>query len=282
MADHSKEKGPPGAITPEGAIDSSWGRVEPLITAKKLKDLYLFGIPLISNIKDPLTNRAQILNDSLIEEKIEDAVSLAEAETGMQIFPTEIVERHAFDKNEFQALGYFQTRARPVSSIQRLSVQISNGDEVYVVPQEWIDTAYLPRGQIQIIPLNIATVGGSFAPAATSSGGGAFFLSILGQRPWIAAFWKIQLTAGWPDGKLPRLVNQLIGTIAAIEILDMLAATYARSTSHSLSIDAQSQSISTPGPQLFKTRIDELKEKRDSLVRKVKKFGGLLLVSNNV
>lgn len=281
MGDYTNSKPPVGGMSPTGVIDTAWSRLEPLITVQKLKDLHLFGIPLVSFIKDPITKQPQRMNDEIVEEKINDAVALAEAELGMQIFPTQHLEKYAFDKNEFQSLGYFQLRQRPCSSIERLTVTPANGQDIYEVPVDWVETAYLPRGQISIIPLNIATVGGGFVPAA-HTGGGAFFLSILGQRPWIAAFWQIKYTTGWPDGKLPRMVNQYIAAIAAIEILSLLAATYARSTSHSLGIDSMSQSVSTPGPQLFKTRIEELEAKRKMLLGKLKSMFGLKLFSNNV
>lgn len=281
MADHTNSKDALGSAWPSGAIDSSWSRLEPLVNARKLRDNHLFGIPLVSALKDPITKKPQVMGDELIDEIIRDAVGLCEIESGLQIFPTEHREKYPFDKNEFTQLGYFQIRNRPVSSIQALKVVPSNNIDVYVVPNDWIETAYLHRGQINIIPLNIATVGGGFVPAA-QAGGAAFFLSILGQRPWIAAFWQIDYTTGWPDGKLPRPVNEYIATVAAIEVLGRLAATYARATSHSVGIDALSQSISGPGPQIFVQRITELTEKRKMLLGKLKSVFGLKILSNNV
>lgn len=281
MADYEDSKQNLGSLYPTGAVDSSWSRLEPLITPEDMREIHLFGIPLVSFIKDPVTMQRQAMSDRIIEKKIIGAVALVEAELGMQVFPTQHMEKLAFDKNEFQSLGYFKLKNRPISSIERLAVVPANGLEIYVVPNDWIETANLSYGQINIIPLNIATTGGSFIPAA-QSGGGAFFLSILGQRPWIAAFWQVTYTTGWPEGKIPRMVNELIATVAAMDILSLLAATYARSTSHSLGIDSLSQSISTPGPQLFLTRIEELEKKKTMLVRKLKAMFGLLLFSNNV
>lgn len=282
MAIHDGNKPLDGAIGPEGAIDSTWGRLEPLITADELKMRHLFGIPLVSPIKNPMTGKPDVMTDFQLDDHISQAVNLAEADTGLVIMPTEIIERHPFDKNEFQSLGFFQLRSKPIHSIQRLSVEVSNRDEVYVVPNDWISVSHLARGQINMIPLNIATVGGGFVPAVTNSGGAAFFLSILGQRAWIASFWRIQFTAGWPEGKLPSVVNQLIGTIAAMEILSMLGAAHAKTTSVSLGIDSMSQSIGTPGPNIYATRLQDLQVKRTSLMKKIKKMGGNLIVSGNL
>lgn len=280
MADHSNAKPSVGSLSPSGAIDSAWSRLEPLITARKLRDNHLFGIPLVSAIKDPVTKQPQKMTDELIDELIVGAVAICEEESGLQIFPTEHREKYPFDKFEFQELGYFQLRNRPVASVQSLKVTPSNGVDVYVVPNDWIETAYAHRGQLNIIPLNIATV--SSSAAVSQNGGAAFFISILGQRPWIPAFWQIDYTTGWPDGKLPRFVNEYIGTVAAIEVLSRLAATYARSTGHSLGIDSLSQSISGPGPQIFVQRIQDLTDKRKMLLGKLKAKFGLKIFSNNV
>src|SRR6185369_13911889 len=111
------------------------------------------------------------------------------------------------------------------------------------------------------------------------STGGAFFLSILGNRQWIPAYWKITYTSGFKDGMVPRVINELISTIAAMEILSQLAATYARVQSHSLGIDGLSQSVSTPGPAVFQVRIQELTDKRKALVGKIRAKYGTKLFS---
>jgi len=281
MAIFTNSKDTLGAITPTGAVESVWSRLEPLLTAGQLRSVHLFGIPLVSFIKNPLTGKPDIMNDEALNDHIVQAVSLAEVETGMQIFPTQHQEKHPFDAFLFKSLGYFMLRNRPVVSIQALSVVPANGVSIYSVPLDWIETAHMARGQINIIPINVAVVG-SISSGTTSTAGGAYFLSILGGQRWIPAFWQITYTTGWVDGLIPRVVNQLIGTIAAIEILSLLATTYARNTSHSIGIDSMSQSVSTPGPQLFKVRIEELLLKKAMLVRKMKAMAGLLIVSGEV
>ena len=280
MADFVDSKNALGSLLPMGAVDSAWSRLEPLLTPQMLKDLHLFGIPLVSFVADPITGKRQVLNDIIVADKIMSAVALCEAEVGISIFPTQIQDKLAYDINEFRSLGFFMLRSRPVSSIERLAVVPATGAEIFVVPQGWIETAYLHRGQVNIIPFSIATTG-VFQPVVSGTAGGSWFLSILGQRPWIPAFWQVTYTTGWVDGKIPRMVNELIGTVAAMEILSMLAATY-RVSSHSLGIDGLSQSISTPGPQLYKGRMDELQLKRTQLVRKLKAGFGLLIFSNSV
>ncbi len=282
MADFTDNKDGP-TLSPMGAVDSSWNRLEPLVTAAQLRDTHLLWLPLVSGMTDPNTGKRIVATDDQINGIIIQAVTLAEAETGLQIFPTQHQEKLAFDRFEFNSMGYFKLKNRPVSSIQALQVVPANGIAIYNVPLDWIETANMGMGQINLIPINIAAtgIGTTYAPPA-QTGGGAFFLSVLGQQAWVPAFWLATYTTGFPDGKIPRMVNQYIGTIAAIELLSQLAATYAKSTSHSQSLDGVSQSISTPGPTLYQTRITDLTEKRKMLKGKLLANFGLKMFSGNV
>jgi hypothetical protein len=271
-----------GDLSPLGASDSSWNRLQPLIGPRELIRRHLMGIPLISGMRG-IDGKAQRFDDpEYLKDMILEAVSLVETEVGIEIFPTQIVDKLAFDQAEFRQLGFFKLRHRPVASIESLTVTPSNGVDIYNVPLDWVEVSNLAVGQVNIIPLNISTVGGGFVPAAASqTGGAAFFLSVLSQRPWIPAFWKFTYTTGFPEGKLPTEVNQLVGVTAAMEVLSMLAATYTKSTGHSVSIDGLGQSLSL-NPQLFKIRMDDLAAKRMFLVGKVKARYMLKLFSNNL
>jgi hypothetical protein len=77
-------------------------------------------------------------------------------------------------------------------------------------------------------------------------------------------------------------VNQLIGIIAAMQVLSQVAAAYAGSTSTSLGIDGMSQSVSTPGPNRYQIRIEELRAHRALLVKKIKKSYGSKFVVGTV
>ena len=278
MADYTKSKG--RTLYPDNTLETSWNRLEPLITAEEVRVGHLFGIPLYSGIRDPKTGVAQEMTDPLIAKIIERAVSLAEEETNLDIFPVQHNARMAFDLQEYQSFGFFKLPLRPVNSIQSLKVVPSNDVPVYDVPLEWVDTGGLTYGQINIIPLTIGTNASGYQPV--QSAGGSVFLSVFANRQWMPFFWEITYTTGFPDGKLPRTVNELIGAIAAMEILSMLAATYARSSSTSLGLDGLSQSVSGPGPQIYVQRIQELAEKRKWLVKKLKTAYGTTMFSNNV
>lgn len=281
MADYTDSKLGYGSVVHENEIDNDWTDLEPLIAPEKVKRLHLFGLPLVSAIRNPITNEVQVMDDPLIKEYINEAVALAELETKVCFIPRQIREKHAFDRATYDAFGYFQLRQRPVNSIESLLVVPSNNEPVYSVPLEWVDTGLLHQGQINIVPLTIAVKTGAVVPLS-STPGGAQFLSIFGNKPWISAFWDITYTVGFPEGKFSRIVNHLIGVVAAMEILSALAATYSRTQSQSLSFDGLSQSVSSPGPQLFNERLDALGQKRKWLVGRLMSAYNVKLVLDNV
>lgn len=280
MADYTNSRSGVGSPFPENAIDTARLQVEPLLTVDLLKTRHLFGVPLVSAQKDPLTGKAQVMTDEMLSDYIEGAVAQAELELKIDIFPVKRREKQPFDINLYNSFGYFQLSHRPCTSVDKLSVTPSNQLDVYVVPNDWVEGAYLHRGQVNIIPLTVAFVQGTYIPQQSSAG--AAFLQILGNKAWIPAWWQIEYTSGFKDGMVPRVINEYIGCVAAIEVLSQLALTYARASSHSLGIDGLSQSVSTPGPQIFKVRMDELEEKKKNIMKKVKAIFGFKIFSGTL
>lgn len=265
-----------------GEVEGSWQRLEPILSPAQLRAFHLFGIPLVSVLRDPFTGARAVITDDLLKQYIDRSVALAELETGLIITPTKFIERHPFDKAEYEALGYFRTRQRPVTSVEGIRVTPANDIDVYMVPTEWIEGGYLQYGQINIIPLTLALSSGGTVVSTQSAAGGALFLAIFGYMHWIPAFWKIEYTAGFKDGKVPTILNELIGTIAAMEVLSMLAATFAQNQGASLSLDGVSQSISGPGPNIFAVRLGELGDKRKRIVTKLKALYGAGIIVGNL
>jgi len=269
-----------GGQLPDGAVATTWNDQEPLVTGEKVVALHLFGIPLVSAVINPFTGTYDVMTQEQIETHIQNAIALVELEVGIEIMPRQHVERHPYDQKAQEAFGYTVLRARPIQSIEKVSIASTAGNDVWSVPTNWIDTGYLHKGQISIMPFAIAGQSGTALP--TNGPIGLGLLPSIFRFHWVAGTWNITYTTGFNNGCVPRVLNNLIGTVTAMEILAALAATYARSQSSSLSIDGMSQSMSAPGPQLFETRIAGLAEKRKSLVNKVKRVFGLGLWSDNV
>lgn len=280
--DYSNSKPGLGAIYLDHAIDSVlFARTEPLMTPELLKQRFLFGIPLESPFLDPVTRKRPVLTDAALKDYIIRAVNVVEFETGMVIFPTQFAEKYPYDKAEYESFGYFRLEHRPICSIESLTITFADNHDLFEIPPDWIETAYLIRGQVNIIPLSLSVSGGGGIPNG-SPGMGAVFLSMMQRTAWVPAYWKLVYTAGFPNGQIPYVVNELIGIVAAMDILSQLAAVNARTTSTSLGIDGLSQAVGTPGPNLYTVRLQDLKLRRDDLVARLKAFCGLGIFSNNV
>lgn len=277
-------EGTQGQQWPENATATPWGRLEPLITPEQLKSRYLKGVQLVLKIMDPDTRKPFRITDDELKDYINRAVSVAEEETNLILMPTQFTEKLPFQKQDFEQFGYFQLPRRPVASVDALNVTLADGSDVFQFPTEWIETANLIHGQLNIIPLAFQSViaGTGVIGGVNAGGGTAVFFNALWNRPWVAALFGITYTCGFKNGMMPQLVNDLIGVIVAMRVLSQLAAAYAYLQSASLGIDGMSQSVSTPGPQRFKIRMDELKEERALLVKKLKKYGGSKIFTGSV
>lgn len=274
-----------GTQYPINANAAAWGRLEPLLTPEQLKSRFLKGIPMVLKIRDPDTKEFIRITDDELKDYIEQAVSTAEEETSTIIMPTQFHEKLPFHKMDYEQFGYFRLARRPVASIEDLTVELADKSDVFVFPVEWVETANLIKGQINIIPLAFQGVQGGtgiIGGGITAGGGTAVFFNALWNRPWVAALFGVSYTAGWKDGLLPKPVNELIGTIAAMRVLSMIAAALAQTTSTSLGLDGMSQSVSTPGPQRYQLRMEELKADRALFVKKIKKNLGQKIFSGTV
>lgn len=281
MADYTNSRAPSGDQVIMGGAGSAWDRLEPLISAETVRALYLFGVPMVGATPDPITKKLFHLTDALIEEKIIDAVAGLELDLHMAIMPVLIKERKDFDKHEYMSYGYFKLERRPVASVELLQIAGADGTVFFTVPQNWIEVGLLRFGQINIIPLTPGIANSAYGQINGGSPYGMLFMNMLAQAGGVPAYWTVCYTAGFKDGLLPRVVNKLIGIETALQILSMLGATYQRSSA-SLSIDAMSQSVSGPGPQLFAGRIKDLQDERAKMVRKLKAWSGQSLFSGNV
>lgn len=262
-----------GGLYPDGQADSGYGRMEPLLEPAQLKNRFMKGIPLISKIKNPLTGEYDRWTDTDLEEEIRRAVLVLEQEASLDILPTQHVEKQDFIRQDYESFGYMKTRHKPVVSIEEMAIVPANNLQVYEVPLDWIETAYLGvSGQINIVPLNVAVQNGGFIPS--QSAGGAVFLSILAQNNIIPAYWRLVYTTGFTNGIVPVAVNEWIGRQAAAQILSQLLTTYVNATSHSLGMDGMSQSVGAPVIKALEERIEKLEQERDKLTRKFRRMFG--------
>lgn len=282
MAIYVENKEDPTSAYPVQASDSMpLGRVEPLIAPQQLRDRFLFGIPLYSAHKDPVTGRRAAMTDTMLQDYIEGAVSKVEQDAKIDVFPVQHHERVEFDWLHFKAFMRIKVKHVPVRSVEELAVETANGTKLYDCPREWIERGGLPEGVIHLIPLAIGMPGFQGAPVAA---GGAWFLNTLGGfggHSNIPYYWTVKYTTGFDDAKIPRIVNDLIGIEAALNVLGMLAATN-RETSKSMGLDGISQGVGTPGPQVYALRIQELQQQYQMRLGKVQNLFGKKFIIGDV
>jgi hypothetical protein len=112
--------------------------------------------------------------------------------------------------------------------------------------------------------------------------GGIPYISVFSQLTFVPGFWQIVYTAGTSkiEGQYPVIVNDLIGVLAAINMLSTIMNLFI-TTSQSQSRDGISQSSSGPGPRIYLPYIELLEKKKAELVGKIKAaFATKFLISN--
>ena len=280
--DDTNQKITQGSIYPVGQVFSSgWRDLEPLLSPQNLKDRYLFGIPLVSAVSDPVTGRPQVMNDYILEEAIARAVSYVESK-GLSVTSKTQTTNMPWDYQLYRAFGYMKLPDRPIWAINHLSIRTANNEDVFVFPLSWVASDKLALGLISIIPINVAATSGTAGFSQSGiSGGGIWFLGNLSGFNFIPSYWYVEYQSGFPNNALPRIFNEAIGQKAAITVLQQLQATRALVNSESLSIDGLSQSTSSAGGQVYQPAIDMLQKQFDETITRLKvQYGQNLFVSD--
>lgn len=248
------------------------GRVEPILTPDLLKSRYL-----------KIVDTADYTNDEL-KDRIKLAMNEVEALTGLILTPTEFKERIPYDSSLYRNYIHIKTNHRPIISVQELSVKSSNQETIYVLPLEWIEMGFSKsRGQVNVLPI-LSVFGSSGNITQAAPNGALIFLQSQMNSRWTPAFWEMKYTAGLcnEEGKLPVVVNQIVGMTAAIDILNDLQTQYVYS-SQSLSQDGISQSSAIAGGgQPFRAKIEQLVAQRERLMQRIRGIFNSKIFMNNI
>jgi hypothetical protein len=248
-------------------------RVEPMLTPQQLKSRFLKGIPLFFFNGDTFS-------DDDLKDRIYLASNVAEVDLKVTITPEQFQNKLPFKQEDYKAYINLVAEQGPIISIEQLAIVSADKNTIFEIPAEWIETANFSKRLINVIPL-LAAYGVNSVQGAVGNAGIAF-LSVMDGLNWVPAYWQIKYTAGMSnqEGKIPTVVNELIGCIAAIDILSEIAATFIF-TSQSQSQDGISQSSSMPGPRIYQLRIEELMQKRAKLERQIRNiFSSRFFVGN--
>jgi hypothetical protein len=265
---------------PRDAVDTDgFQRYEPLLTPTLVRQRYLLGLPTQSFFINPITKKRDVITDPMLEDFIKQAVNEAEMILKIDIFPVQRRGGQPYDRNHFVQFGYFRMPHKPIASVDKLSIELTNNATSYDINTDWIDNRNFNRGLIYSIPFGFGA--SSTDSAFVVPGGeavGAMFAAMMTGNYWMPAYFTILYTTGFPNGQLPYIINDLIGTIVACHVLGLIFAWFFQS-SYSLSLDGMSQSQSL-NPQILQNRLDGLLTRKEELAKQIRGlFGRQIMVS---
>lgn len=248
-------------------------RCEPVLTPALLISRHLKGIPL-----------AFPNGDSYSAEDMKDQIVLATNEVELLCRITvnreQFTDKVPFDINLYKSFIYLKTEQNPILAVQDVSIVSSDGYKVFKIPSEWLEPSNFSKGIVNVVPIlgaySVATGGG------VGAYGGIPYINVFSQLTFVPGFWQIVYQTGTSkiEGQYPVVINELIGVIAAINMLSNIMNMFI-TTSQSQSRDGISQSSSGPGTRMYLPYIELLQKKRDELAGKIKAaFSTKFLVSN--
>ena len=248
-------------------------RCEPLLDVNKFKRLFLTGIPL-------RLRTGGFITDQDIKERLNWAMNEAELMIGSTLTREAFMHKVPFDYPLYKSYIHVMAEKGPIISLESLAIVSADNNNIFSIPPTWVECTNFSKRLINVIPL-LAAYGVNQVGGAVGNAGIAF-LTVMDGLNWVPAYWQINYTAGLSntEGQVPIPVNELIGTIAAIDLLSMIAATFIFN-SQSQSQDGISQSSSGPGPNVYVRRIEDLEKKREVLKKQLRSiFSNRYLIGN--
>lgn len=249
-------------------------RCEPILTPQLLISRYLKGIPLSFPNGDSYS--AEDLKDQIVL-----AINEAELLCRITINREQFMDKVPWDSNLYKSYIHLKTEQNPVLAVEDVSIVSTDGYKIFRIPPEWIESSGFSKGIVNIIPLlgaySIAT-----GSVAVSNYGGLPFALSFSQANFLPGFWAITYQTGTSkiEGQYPVIINDLIGVIAAINLLSNIMNMFIN-TSQSQARDGISQSSSGPSTRMYMPYIELLEKKKADLVGKIKAiFNSKFLVSN--
>lgn len=266
-----------GSVYPISAVDTSgnFDRIEPLITPEILKEDWLFAVPLF----DPKT-QTRITND-MLKRMIVRATSQLEMDLKINIAPVRRKVKLAYDRNLARYFNHLEVPYKPINTLLGVSIEDSNYNTLYTFPPAIIEVRNMWQGQINFGPITQGIQSGTILNNGSYMGGNGLLLIENCYMQSAPAFWVVDCITGFPENGIPTVINELIGITAAIEVLSKIQVLF-KTNSQSLSHDGISQSTSGPGPQVFANRINDLKEKKASMLDQIKHIFGAAVICSNI
>jgi hypothetical protein len=297
--DFRHAKKPTGAVFPERAIAGTglYAELEPLIDGQLMAERFLFGIPLHS----PLTK--QKLGPKHMEDFIKRGLGRFQLEAKTNVQLKVMRHRLPFDPNLYNQHIFVECPFKPIRRVLRLAIcsssyvgifddridggepeskkQFPSGGEIYQIPNDWIEMGNATRGYLNVNPLSPAFT--ALGTAQATGAMGATILQFIGQQGWVPAYWTLECETGLmtEDGQIPVIVNEAIGSAAAIYAIDNLLPLF-RVASQSMSVDGLGQSVNDRMIELLQDKRETLEKRYAMIIKHLKVMFGNNFFSSNV
>jgi hypothetical protein len=190
--------------------------------------------------------------------------------SSLNVYKTQHQERKPFDRSLYRSFVFTKTDYRPILSVETMAIVSSNNENIFTLPPEWVEAGNFTKGIVSLIPI-LQLMGAAGLPGSQPTNAGLIFLQAVQNLVWMPAFFTITYTTGisQTEGEVPVIVNDIIGMTAAINILGAKQAQN-KYSSTSINQDGLSQAASGAGTQVYQPRIDQLMERRERLLLKIK------------
>jgi hypothetical protein len=210
-----------------------------VLSPTELKELYLYGI-------HPLSRDGTVIPDYVWEQKIKSAQNEIEKFLAIKLCRQLFSEKLTYFQDDYLNNLPILNTSFPVFKTIRL-LGLLNGVEQIRYPESWCNQ-YESSDQGQTRRINIVPSG-----AAVGAATNVVLLGVMAQLGirslnLVPNYWTVNYTTGWTPDALPPEIVDVIGKLAAIQMLAIYGDIVLPPglSGQSLSIDGLSQSLNTP------------------------------------
>lgn len=237
-------------------------QVDTIMTADELKQNYLYGIPLTNTL-------GQKMDDKTIRFHLDAATAWLESYLQITIKQKYFAqERHDYFRSEYFNWGYIKMNHSPILKVLQYLVIYPDTGQVTPLPLQWVQTdAEGLSGTLQLVP------GVGSASSFIIGMGSTLLPLIMTTADYLPDLFKISYIAGFPAGKTPSNIIQVIGKKAAVDIMTQVSnALLVNGLTHqSISLDGMSQS-SSKIPFIFEKQIQMYRKQIEEEVSELRSF----------
>lgn len=200
----SAQSDPPSQGVSDPALD--------ILSVQMLKSIWLFGVPLKDEAGNPMPDLAY-------EHYIRAAVGWVSRMLDLPIIPVVYTEdvplKLDFIRQDYYKYIRLKVHEYPILSVESIKLVLPTNVEVISFDPTWWQIQDF-SGQLEILP------GSGSIAVITLGQTGAWLPLIYGWTDFIPMVFRVAYTAGFPKGKVPPEIIDLIGKVAAIGPLNII------------------------------------------------------------